>query len=80
MVLAWAEGSWRVRLRPEGRGYEREKAVLWWRGLGGGRDAPLDAGEGSAESAAGDTDDTAPGDGREEGPGEEPGGLFAAGS
>ncbi|GJE39760.1 DEAD/DEAH box helicase [Methylobacterium persicinum] len=42
VVLGWAEGSWRVRLRPEGRGYEREKAVLWWRGLGGGRDAPLD--------------------------------------
>ena len=43
VVLAWADGSWRVRLRPEGRGYEREKAVLWWRGLGGGRDAPVDA-------------------------------------
>ncbi|MGC5780690.1 DEAD/DEAH box helicase [Methylobacterium sp. NFXW15] len=43
VVLAWADGSWRVRLRPEGRGYEREKAVLWWRGLGGGRDAPADA-------------------------------------
>lgn len=41
--LTWKEGTWRVRLRPEGRGYEREKAVLWWRGLGGGRDAPLDA-------------------------------------
>ncbi|GJD33172.1 DEAD/DEAH box helicase [Methylobacterium aerolatum] len=48
VVLAWTEPaageqSWRVRLRPEGRGYEREKAVLWWRGLGGGRDAPMDA-------------------------------------
>jgi DNA repair protein RadD len=48
VVLAWGEGSsgggaWRVRLRPEGRGYEREKAVLWWRGLGGGRDAPMEA-------------------------------------
>jgi len=48
VVLAWTEPasgeqSWRVRLRPGGRGYEREKAVLWWRGLGGGRDAPMDA-------------------------------------
>jgi DNA repair protein RadD len=43
VILAWKEGSWRVRLQPEGRGYEREKAVLWWRGLGGGRDAPADA-------------------------------------
>lgn len=48
VVLVWGEGatgdgSWRVRLRPEGRGYEREKAVLWWRGLGGGRDAPMEA-------------------------------------
>jgi DNA repair protein RadD len=47
VVLAWESGgeagAWRVRLRPEGRGYEREKAVLWWRGLGGGRDAPADA-------------------------------------
>jgi hypothetical protein len=42
--------------------------------------APLDAGEASAESTAGTADDTAPGDGREDGPGEEPGGLFAAGS
>lgn len=51
VVLAWAEGSWRVRLRPEGRGYEREKAVLWWRGLGGGRDAPLDAADFLAAAA-----------------------------
>lgn len=43
VVLDFAGGSWRVRLHPGGRGYEREKAVLWWRGLGGGREAPLDA-------------------------------------
>ncbi|QGY00778.1 DEAD/DEAH box helicase [Methylobacterium mesophilicum SR1.6/6] len=47
LVLGWRDGAtevaWRVRLRPEGRGYEREKAVAWWRGLGGGRDAPMDA-------------------------------------
>jgi DNA repair protein RadD len=43
VVLAWGDDTWRVRLRPEGRGYEREKAVLWWRGLGGGREAPMDA-------------------------------------
>ncbi|GJE12865.1 MULTISPECIES: DEAD/DEAH box helicase [Methylobacterium] len=45
LVLGWRDGAteaaWRVRLRPEGRGYEREKAVSWWRGLGGGRDAPM---------------------------------------
>ncbi|KNY21172.1 DEAD/DEAH box helicase [Methylobacterium sp. ARG-1] len=47
LVLGWRDGAvaadWRVRLRPERSGYEREKAVLWWRGLGGGRDAPMDA-------------------------------------
>jgi DNA repair protein RadD len=47
LVIGWQDGSaeaaWRVRLRPGGRGYEREKAVSWWRGLGGGRDAPMDA-------------------------------------
>lgn len=47
LVIGWRDGSteaaWRVRLRPDGRGYEREKAVSWWRGLGGGRDAPMDA-------------------------------------
>jgi DNA repair protein RadD len=45
LVLGWRDGAtvaaWSVRLRPEGRGYEREKAVQWWRGLGGGRDAPM---------------------------------------
>ncbi|WP_267426620.1 DEAD/DEAH box helicase [Methylobacterium sp. GC_Met_2] len=45
LVLGWRDGTtdavWSVRLRPEGRGYEREKAVQWWRGLGGGRDAPM---------------------------------------
>jgi DNA repair protein RadD len=47
LVLGWRDGpaaaDWRVRLRPERSGYEREKAVLWWRGLGGGRDAPMQA-------------------------------------
>lgn len=47
LVLGWrdgaAEAGWRVRLRPERSGYEREKAVSWWRGLGGGRDAPMTA-------------------------------------
>jgi DNA repair protein RadD len=47
LVLGWrdggAEDAWRVRLRPERSGYEREKAVSWWRGLGGGRDAPMTA-------------------------------------
>ncbi|TXN34109.1 ATP-dependent helicase, partial [Methylobacterium sp. WL7] len=47
LVLGWRDGGaaadWRVRLRPGRSGYEREKAVLWWRGLGGGRDAPMDA-------------------------------------
>ncbi|MDP4024077.1 DEAD/DEAH box helicase [Methylobacterium sp. NEAU 140] len=48
VVLTWADGAcadgvWRVRLEPGGSGYAREKAVLWWRGLGGGRDAPMDA-------------------------------------
>ncbi|MDP4005552.1 DEAD/DEAH box helicase [Methylobacterium sp. NEAU K] len=47
LVLGWRDGAasadWRVRLRPERSGYEREKAVLWWRGLGGGRDAPMKA-------------------------------------
>ena len=45
LVLGWRDGAaadaWRVRLRPEASGYEREKAVSWWRGLGGGRDAPM---------------------------------------
>jgi DNA repair protein RadD len=49
LVLGWrdgpAEAAWRVRLRPERSGYEREKAVSWWRGLGGGRDAPMSAAE-----------------------------------
>jgi DNA repair protein RadD len=47
LVLDWRDGGteadWRVRLRPERSGYEREKAVQWWRGLGGGRDAPMTA-------------------------------------
>jgi DNA repair protein RadD len=47
LVLGWRDGAaqadWRVRLRPERSGYEREKAVQWWRGLGGGRDAPMTA-------------------------------------
>jgi DNA repair protein RadD len=47
LVLGWrdgaSQGGWRVRLRPERSGYEREKAVSWWRGLGGGRDAPMTA-------------------------------------
>jgi DNA repair protein RadD len=45
LVLGWRDGAaqatWSVRLRPERSGYEREKAVSWWRGLGGGRDAPM---------------------------------------
>ncbi|SDN67300.1 DNA repair protein RadD [Methylobacterium phyllostachyos] len=45
LVLGWRDGAteaaWHVRLRPERSGYEREKAVQWWRGLGGGRDAPM---------------------------------------
>jgi len=45
LVLGWRDGSveaaWHVRLHPERSGYAREKAVLWWRGLGGGRDAPM---------------------------------------
>jgi DNA repair protein RadD len=49
LVLGWQDGAseagWRVRLRPERSGYEREKAVQWWRGLGGGRDAPMTATE-----------------------------------
>lgn len=51
VVLDWEGGSWAVRLRPQARGYEREKAVLWWRGLGGGRDAP-DAAVGFLDAAA----------------------------
>ena len=47
LVIGWrdgaAEADWHVRLRPERSGYEREKAVHWWRGLGGGRDAPMTA-------------------------------------
>jgi len=49
LVLGWraesADADWHVRLRPERSGYEREKAVQWWRGLGGGRDAPMTSAE-----------------------------------
>jgi len=49
LVLGWraesANADWHVRLRPERSGYEREKAVQWWRGLGGGRDAPMTSAE-----------------------------------
>ncbi|WP_342109751.1 DEAD/DEAH box helicase [Methylobacterium sp. SI9] len=45
LVLGWRDGAveaaWHVRLHPERSGYAREKAVQWWRGLGGGRDAPM---------------------------------------
>ncbi|MCJ2084443.1 DEAD/DEAH box helicase [Methylobacterium sp. E-005] len=45
LVLGWRDGAgeaaWYVRLHPERSGYAREKAVQWWRGLGGGRDAPM---------------------------------------
>lgn len=45
LELACPGGPQRIRLALAGSGYAREKAVLWWRGLGGGRDAPLDAAE-----------------------------------
>ncbi|WP_018260286.1 DEAD/DEAH box helicase [Methylobacterium sp. WSM2598] len=45
VVLDAADGPHRIRLALEGRGYAREKAVAWWRGLGGGREAPLCAEE-----------------------------------
>ncbi|GEP10181.1 DEAD/DEAH box helicase [Methylobacterium gnaphalii] len=35
----------RISLDLEGGGYDREKAVRWWRGLGGGSAAPLDTAE-----------------------------------
>ncbi|WP_132255255.1 DEAD/DEAH box helicase [Methylobacterium segetis] len=38
-------GRHELRLDLEGSGYGREKAVRWWRGLGGGRDAPLTVAE-----------------------------------
>ncbi len=45
VTLACGDETCRIRLGLEGRGYAREKAVLWWRGLGGGRDAPVSAAE-----------------------------------
>ena len=45
LVLACDGGSVRVRLHPEESGYLRQKAVGWWRGLGGGPDAPMTAAE-----------------------------------
>ncbi|GJD58629.1 DEAD/DEAH box helicase [Methylobacterium dankookense] len=45
IALACPEGGHRVHLDLEASGYAREKAVLWWRGLGGGRDAPTSADE-----------------------------------
>ena len=43
IVFACPEGAVRVRLHPEESGYLRQKAVGWWRGLGGGADAPMTA-------------------------------------
>lgn len=45
IVFACPEGAVRVRLHPEERGYLRQKAVQWWRGLGGGGDAPMTVAE-----------------------------------
>ena len=45
IVFACPEGAIRVRLHPEERGYLRQKAVQWWRGLGGAGDAPMTAEE-----------------------------------
>ena len=45
IALAGPEGGHRIRLALTASGYAREKAVLWWRGLGGGRDAPANAEE-----------------------------------
>ncbi|MFE1597242.1 DEAD/DEAH box helicase [Methylobacterium sp. ID0610] len=45
LVLACEPGEERIRLDLEASGYAREKAVRWWRGLGGERDAPASADE-----------------------------------
>jgi DNA repair protein RadD len=45
IVFACPEGAIRIRLHPEERGYLRQKAVQWWRGLGGGADAPMTVAE-----------------------------------
>ena len=37
--------SHRVRIALEQAGYGREKAVQWWRQLGGGRDVPMTVAE-----------------------------------
>ncbi len=47
-ILTHAEGSYRLRIPLEVRGHLREKGVQWWRGLGGGRDAPLTVAEACA--------------------------------
>ncbi|GEO98353.1 DEAD/DEAH box helicase [Methylobacterium haplocladii] len=39
------DGGYRVELALEASGYEREKAVQWWRGLGGTRPAPMTVAE-----------------------------------
>ncbi|MFD1300737.1 DEAD/DEAH box helicase [Methylobacterium marchantiae] len=43
-------GSHRVRIALERTGYPREKAVQWWRQLGGGRDVPMTVAEALARA------------------------------
>ncbi|TXN61118.1 DEAD/DEAH box helicase [Methylobacterium sp. WL6] len=45
IVLRCSDGAHRIRLALERTGFARDKAVQWWRGLGGGRAAPMDAAE-----------------------------------
>lgn len=45
IVLRCPNGACRIRLGLERTGFARDKAVQWWRGLGGGRVAPMDAAE-----------------------------------
>jgi DNA repair protein RadD len=46
--LVHAGGRYALRIPLEVRGHLREKGVQWWRGLGGGREAPLTVAEACA--------------------------------